>query len=242
MADDLFKIDDLPVIDPDKDYHADLVGEDKKYKDDKALARAAAEKDLFIERLKRENAGMRQTLSTSTSVETLLAKIEEKTKPQPQPASNHEAQAAATEPALTQPVDIEKTVEDLMNRRAREKERADNERKVEERLRHAYGENYQTRVKQEASKLGVGTEFLSELARAQPQAFLKLLNLDEERRPDNLTQPQNTFRPSGNAHGGKTWSHYETIRKTNPTEYYKPAIQNEMFKQLAELGQEDFYK
>lgn len=240
---DLFRTDDLPVVDPEKDYYPELVGQDKKYVDNKAVARAVMEKDLFIERLKRETAGLRQTLSERESLENILAKIDERTKTPPvQPSPPNHGGAEGKEPAQVNPKEIEDAIFQRMQQREVEAEQKRNEETVSDRLRKAYGSDYQLRVKQEAAKLGVGTEFLSDLARKQPTAFFKLLGLDEQRVDNQMTPPPPTFRPTGNAHQEKTYSYYENIRKTKPSEYWSPRVQNEMMKQLEELGQEGFYR
>lgn len=236
---DLFKTEDLTPIDPEKDYFPELVGEGKKYADTKAAGRAIVEKDRFIEQLKREQAALRSDLAQRAKMEEMLAKIEEKTsQPPPQQQNNQPVQPDQAKPTID-----EKTILELMNRRDRERAAEANEATVANRLRQVYGDNYAAVVKHEASKMGIGTEFLSDLARRQPQAFFKLLGLDEvKQRPDVVTPPSNTFKPTGNASPEKTYSYYENIRKTKPSEYWKPAVQNEMMKQLENLGQEEFYK
>ena len=46
------------TIDPEKDYTAELVGEGKKFKDNKELARSKVESDLFISHLQKEEIGI----------------------------------------------------------------------------------------------------------------------------------------------------------------------------------------
>lgn len=243
---DLFQTNDLPTIDPEKDYFSEFVGEGKKYADPKAAGRALAEKDLFIERLKRENAGVRQELATRASLEDIAKKIDEKVAQPPQSPPNHGDDRREPEPKAVSPdpKDLEAKIAELINQRERQNALQSNERLVHERLRKAYGDNYQLRVSQEAEKLGVGTDFLSGLAREQPNAFFKLLGVDEERRPQqDIPAPQNTFRPTGGSTGEKTfYGYYDLIRQKDPVQYWSPRVQNEMMKQLEELGQEAFYR
>lgn len=240
---DIFKTDDLPVIDPEKDYFTDLVGEGKKYTDQRAAGRALMEKDLFIERLKRENAGIRQELSSRAAIEDTLKKIDEKIQPRETPPNHGGDRVVEQQAPTVDPQTLEAKIAELMNQRDTQRTLESNERAVQDRLRKVFGDNYQTHVSQKASELGVGTEFLSDLARRQPQAFFAILGVDENKPIDRqVVPPQATFRPTSGANGMKTYSYYENIRKTNPSEYWKPAVQNEMFRQLEELGQEDFYK
>ena len=242
---DMFRDDlpQLPVVDPEKDYSAELIGEGKKYVDQRAAARALVEKDRFIEQLKNETAQMRKHVAETQAMSALIAKMEELQKTT-QPASNHDAPPARREEVPpSQPVIDENKLLELMNRRDQEKTREANEAAVNRKLQQVWGDNYKQRVTQEASKLGIGTEFLSNVARENPQAFYRLFGLDQDQpvRPD-VPAPQSTFRPSGSAAAGKTYSYYEKLRQSDPRTYWAPATQNEMLKQLSELGQEDFYK
>jgi hypothetical protein len=39
-----------------------------------------------------------------------------------------------------------------------------------------------------------------------------------------------------NQSGGKTWSEYQALRRSNPTQYYSPAVQREIAAQKDKLG------
>src|SRR5688500_15910791 len=82
-------------FDQDKDYFSELVGEDKKFKTPADLARAKAESDAFIERLKQENSGLRNELKTRTTMEDFMKTIKE-SRPTEQPVDNQAQQQQDT--------------------------------------------------------------------------------------------------------------------------------------------------
>lgn len=245
MADDLFKPSVTLVVDPNKDYLSELVGDDKKFKTPGELARAKAESDAFIERLKQEAAGLRSELSSRMQMEAILTQLESVTKPaapsnEPAPQAREREQASS---AVNPEVDIEKMVSQKLAEAQNKRDRDANVSAVTAKLKQAYGENYASQVKSVADRLGVGTDFLSDLASSKPAAFFKLIGLDEQptRRSDIFAPPSSVTGVSNPNAGNKTWGYYEGIRKADKTKYYSPAIQNEMFNQLKELG-DDFYK
>src|SRR5688500_13285080 len=64
-------------VDEDKDGEAELVGEGKKFKDHKSLAKGKAESDAFISHLQKELAEMREELNKRITFEDLMTKITE---------------------------------------------------------------------------------------------------------------------------------------------------------------------
>lgn len=239
---DVFKeLTELPVIDPNKDYYAALVGDDKPYKTNQDLARATAEKEAFIERLKLEKKQVLDDLASRMKLEEIATLIDKASETRSQPLPNHGGEPSQSAPALTQE-DIERFIENKMQRDTETKTKTSNLSQVQEKLQSLYGPNFATIVQQKASELGVGTDFLTDLAAKQPKAFYRLLGV-EDRQPqrDMFAPPSTVFVPS-TVNTGQTWSYYEKLRKDKPTEYYSPKVQNDMMKQLNELGQEAFYK
>jgi hypothetical protein len=39
-----------------------------------------------------------------------------------------------------------------------------------------------------------------------------------------------------------TWDYFEQLRRSNPREYFKPAVQQKLFKMREEKGRDGFYK
>lgn len=235
--------------DPTKSYYDELVGEGKKFRDNEALARAKAESDAFIERLKNEAEGLRQELNTRLTMEQLMDKIA--AKPTETPPSQSPNQMTPTpEVKSTSPDDIEKIIEDRLSKAEKTRVQNANLTLVRETLEQNWGQDYVQRLKEKASELGVGEEFLQGLAKDQPKAFLKLVEADTQAKP--AVQPNNTlfvppssqsvprqtngFSPSGQ----RTKAYYDQIKAKNPSEYWSPSVQNQMHNDALKLGEAFF--
>ena len=246
-----------PVIDPEKDYFSEFVGEGKKYKDAKAAGRALIEKDLFIEQLKREAEEARQEARSRISVEEALTKISSN---RAEPVNNgqghqppSDGNGAVNQPGGGNNVDIEKLVEeklaaherDIQQKTQRQKEE-ENLNTVQQKLQEIYGPNYAAKVKEEAEKLGVSTQFLTETGRREPKALFKLLDLDTQRGYRDITDPApassrvNTAGMTNSGSSDRTMSYYERLRKSDPKRYLSQEIQVQKHKDALRLGQAFF--
>jgi hypothetical protein len=241
---DLFNdSDDNPDIDPNKDYFSDLVGDGKKYKDNAAAGRALVEKDAFIERLKAEAHGLRQELNTRLKLEEVIDRISSTSKSpnSEQPPREPDNGQAASQ--LT-PEDVQKLVTQTLTDDAKKTQRDRNLAVVEDKLQEVFGPTFRRTVKAQAAKLGLGEEFLKDLAAEQPTAFLKLMEVGE-REHSSVTPPPAPsvnsaalgFRPT---QGVKRKSYYDSIKKQDPRRYWSPSVQNEMHNEALKQGQSFF--
>lgn len=154
----------------------DLVGEDKRYKTNDDFANALVEKDLFIEQLKRENAEARDAAVKAANQEEFLKRLEEVTQrksldPKDPPTERKD------EPTVTG-VKIE-DVEKMLEEREAKKAAEANLNSVVSKLQELFGDDWRSRVQSKAKELGVGTQFLTDIATKTPQAFYRLLGVDE---------------------------------------------------------------
>ena len=85
MNETLLSGDQTPQIDPNKDYLAELVGEGKKFKTDKDLARGKYEADLYVKTLERQldelrndHLKLREDYTARAKLEELLGQLEAK--------------------------------------------------------------------------------------------------------------------------------------------------------------------
>lgn len=215
-----------------------LVGEGKKFKDDEALARGKLESDRFIERLQSELQETRQELQTRLSLEEALAKLKE------EPSNVDDNHQQERSPATMTPEEIDRLVQTKLEGLQTQTQKARNQEMVLNELSKVWGNNYQAKLNQRAEELDLGKEFLTQLALEKPKAFLKLV-IGQETSPVN---PNAHVPPSTNRNTtqidvpeGKTFKHYEKLRKENPRLYYTPRVQAEIFQQAKRLG-ENFYK
>ncbi len=232
-------------IDPNKNYLEELIGEDKKFKDAEALARGKLEADLFIERLKREQAELRSDFARLKEEHDAVPRLQElidRISKQPD-ANSHQPDANAEDkkPAIDLK-EIESLFESKYEER-RSKERQDsNYQSVQSKLRERYGENYQNHLKTTMETLGLSQTFVENMAKENPRAFEKIfmpaVTPEGFEAPPHSTKRSDPFAPAVKA---RNWNYYEDLRKKDATLYWSPKMQNQMHADSERLG-ESFYK
>lgn len=236
-------IDDVETpLDETVSYKEQLVGEGKKYRDEEALAKAALEKDRFIERIQRENATLRSEVQKRETMEELVKRL---TPARPsedtdkkEPLSNP---GSVSKDGLT-PEEVRQLLSQELAARTDAERRQNNARAVREELLKRYGQNWQTPLKERQLALDVSEEYLTELAQTNPKVFFSLLG-DAPKREPGFTPPTPAFdtakRPvTGNV---KNKAYYDRILKEQGlAAYMHPRVQNEMQEQAAKLGDQFF--
>lgn len=237
---------------PNKNYLEDLVGEGKKFKTPEELARGKAEADAFIKRLQDEAAGLRQELSTRQTLEQLMDKMAaekgtQQTNPQSYNQDSEGGEGKGTVKSLTEE-DIARLVEERLSTAEKARIHTSNLETVKKALESSFGSDYVTHLKAKASELGVSEDYLNNMAKETPKAFLKLVEASGEPRgtPNGLFSPPPSHSlPSSNNKGfsptgQRKHSWYENLRKSNPTEYWSPSTQNRMHQEALSLGEAFF--
>jgi hypothetical protein len=231
--------DDTTLIEePIVDAYNSLVGEGKKFSDNETLAKSKIESDRFIERLKAEQAQLRQELATRIKYEEFLDRLNSK------PRSNEEPQVPAEPASTSAPMnldEIERRLEQKLEQRDQEKRKAANLELAKQELSKALGPNYGSKVKQRATELEVSESFLTDLAANNPKAFLKLVGVGEAPKgnplfdaPPRPNMNTDAFRPTGGNVKGK--SYYDDLYKKDKDAYFSPKVMNAMYKDIEALG------
>jgi hypothetical protein len=225
-------------VDPNKNYLEELVGEGKKFPSVEELARGKAEADAFIARITAENATYRDEVQKRKTMEEVLDQIKafQKTETPPINPPNHSEPTEREN--IFDPSKVEELVQAQFAKSQREQQEKNNYDGVIQVLTEQFGGGFQSVVQARAKELGLGQNFLENLAKTQPQAFLAIMGPSTAPAPTGINTartPINTIRNS------KGWSHFEAIRKSDPTRYNSPANHNEMMKALEAQG-DDFYK
>lgn len=251
---DLFSAPTTPMGEENtnKNYLEELVGEGKKFKTPEELARGKAESDAFIQRLQGELAGIRQELSTRQTLEQLMDKMaaEKGTQQTNQQSYNQDSEGGegkAVGKSFTEE-DIARLVEERLSASEKARIHNSNLESVQKALVASFGSDYVTHLKDKASELGVSEEYLTNMAKETPKAFLKLVEASGEPRgttPGLFSPPPTHGLPSSNKQGfaptgQRKQSWYENLRKTNPTEYWSPSTQNRMHQEAISLGEAFF--
>jgi hypothetical protein len=231
--------------DPNKDYLAELVGDDKKFKTSQDLAKGKAEADRFILQLQEELAGIRQDLNTRVTLEAFMDKMNT-TKPLETPSTdqNNQNDPGTGEKGITT-ADIERLLEERISAREAQRTQETNVSEVKSKLTEAFGPDYVNKLKAKTSELGLSEDFMSKLAKEQPKAFLQLIGVSatqSRQAPTNslFTPPSSNSQGSFAPTADKSHSTYEALRKSDPAKYWTPEVQNQLHKDAQRLGERFF--
>lgn len=240
------------LVDPNKDYLTEYVGEGKKFKDPAELARAKAHSDAFIERLQRELSGIRSELTTRVKLEELMDRMS--TNNTDRNVNNQSTQTpgengqngTATKNYSTE--DIEQVIEQRLAAKEQERRVTDNVSTVKSRLMAEFGDNYISELEARTKALGLTRDFVADIAKKEPRALFALLGIESvgsqaKTQNDVFTPPRSSVNTAGfNATGTseKKFNDFERIRKEDPSRYWSAPVQNELHRQAMKLG-EKFY-
>lgn len=232
---DLFQSDDTEFsLDPEKKYSEELIGDGKRYSDQEKAARALVEKDNFIEQLKRENAQMRESMSKRMNEEDFLKKLEEvASRGQPAPNGGEPPVEGNDKPAALKPEDVEAIIA-KREIEARQKQNLDS---VLNKLQETFGADYRRRVQDQARTMGVDTSFLTDVAKKNPQAFYRLMGLDQKEQRNDAFSPPPRSTASTPMTGGskKDYAYFQRLRaEKGESWYFSIPVQQEVWKAAKE--------
>jgi hypothetical protein len=234
-----------PLIDPNKDYAEELLGEGKRYKTAAELARGKVEADLFIKKLTDELAELRASLKGEEKLQELMDRLAQAQSAQSGNANSSVNQTNESAPNVnTLSLD---DVQKLLEERERKSAEAANLREASRKVQEVYGANAGLVVEQKAASLGMTKAQLEALAKSNPTAFLKIVDADKA--PNPVSAPRSSVNPaalkdaSGNVKNDKYYAELrrKLVSEGRGSDFYKPEIQREMFRMAKELG-EDFYR
>jgi hypothetical protein len=236
MAETLLANENIPTV---EDY---LPGENKKFKSLESLAEAKLNADLHAKTLERENNELRQDYLRLREEYNARAKLEElMTNLQNQQlTSSNQNQNANEAPKPIQPEEIESLVDRRLSLIERQRKESTNFNTVRAKLQEQFGNSYQNALKERIDEIGLTTEYVDELAKRSPQAFFRVMGLDQPpaetfQAPVRSTQASSGFKPTGAKK--RTWSYYQELKKANPNIYYDRATAVQMEKDAQELGE-----
>lgn len=232
---DLFQTDNTEFsLDPEKKYSEELIGDGKRYSDQEKAARALVEKDNFIEQLKRENAEMRSSLSKRMNEEDFIKKLEEvASRGQPAPTGVETPTEGNDKPAALKLEDVEA----LIAKREAEAKHQQNLNSVLDRLQTTFGADFKRRVQEQARTLGVDTGFLTDVAKKNPQAFYRLMGLDQkvEQRDAFSPPPRTSISAPMSGGGKKDYAYFQKLRaEKGESWYFSIPVQQEIWKAAKE--------
>lgn len=213
------------------DPFSQLVGEGKKFSDANALAEGKLESDRYIEQLKREAQELRDELGKRPSKEEILDIVK----------ATQEGRGD-TKPGLD-----EEAVKNLVNSQVKEmgeaEKRAANNQKAVAAMVEKFGDKAAEVTAEKARELNVSVEYLKNMAETSPALFLQTMGVTASQQGrDTSNQRMEGSRNTeqlqqGSAPSADKWSYYEDIRRNNPSEYFSPKVQNEIFEKRKRLGE-----
>jgi hypothetical protein len=235
-----------PEFDPNKDYTAELVGEGKKYKTNADLAKAAVFKDAHITRLeaeaaerKAETERLKNELSTRTRLEDLVDNIASGASKTQSSTVTTPSETVPSSQALT-PQEFEAQVDAVYAKREKERAANANRAVVKARLEEKLGPNFATKVREQGRQLGLGENFLNQLAAENPTAFFKLIGVEDkpaDRRNIFSTPPQSDLNPDSGFAPSDTFqdkAYFDKLRQEKGDRvYWSPEVQSRLHKNAA---------
>lgn len=217
-----------------RDFLSELVGEGRKFKNPSDLAKGKIEADTFIEKLKSENATLREDLSARKKLEELIEKLA--TTP------NHNDDGSQH----NQTADIDEILEQKLSEYEQRKQRQQNLDFVKNKLKEYYGDDYVTTLKSLTKDLGLTNEAINEIAKSHPHAALKLLKTESRQTDVKYSTPPVSsvnigVNPgSSNSSGERNMSYYDKIKNADKKKYWSKEVQAQMHKDAVRLGEKFF--
>jgi len=241
---DLFteSVNDQPQIDESKNYLEDLVGDGKKFKTAEDLAKGKFLADSYVKILERKLDEMRTDYLKVSEENKARAKLEElidqmNNKTQQLTSSETPPAKEVQTPSLDQ---IESLVSNKISQVETQRKERENFNLVTNKLKEVYGNDYQLYLNKQTEDLGLSKEFVNDMARKHPSAFIKTFGLDATKSTENFqTPPRNNMGFTPKLPEKRTWSYYQKMKQTNPNLYYDPKISVQMQQDAIALG-EDF--
>ena len=243
MADNLLAPTDNVTPEP-TNYLTELVGDNKKFKSPEDLARGKWEADNYVktlegklDELRNDYIKEREENASRANLEQLIRRLETA---QPSQITQPEVKEMNTPPTIDS-----KQIESLVSTKIQEfeltKKQTDNFNSVKSKLIEQFGNNYQTKLKEQIENLGLSEEEANALAKKSPAAFFRTLGMEQTQQQQTFQAPpksdvRSAFQPTGAPK--RTWSYYQQMKKENPKAYHDPKTNIQMHNDAIALGAE----
>lgn len=214
-----------------------------KWKDKPAdeLLKAKVESDLYIKSLERQKDELRadylkqrDELLTKAKFEEYLDRIDK---------SSNNLQVAIPPANEVEnkydPREIESLIQNKISESKIVEKETENFHQVQNRLKEKFGDNYANVLKEQQSTLGLSDADVNALAKKSPEAFFRLMGLNQQQQdsfqaPPRSGQRNDSFAPKGAPK--RNWAYYQEMKKTNPMLYLDPKLSVQMHNDAVELG------
>jgi len=215
-----------------------------KWKDKPAeeLLKAKVESDLYIKTLERQKDELRsdylkqrEELLAKAKFEELIDRYEKAPK---------DVQVAAPQANDESPKYDPKDVESLVLKKIEEtkvlEKQTQNFNQVQEKLKERFGSNYLTVLREQQNSLGLSDSDVNALAQKSPEAFFRVMGLNQEPQQNFQTPPRSQQRNDNFAprQEKRTWSWYQELKKRDYKAWSDPKTQLQMHRDSAQLGKD----
>jgi|TARA_Y100000361_G_C11146988_1_gene338634 small-conductance mechanosensitive channel len=228
-------------------YLSKIVGEGNKYANVEELAKGAIHGNEYITKLEGEMAELRSELDKRVTAEDMVQQVKRET-------AEQRALLQQTQENTTPQLDeqqLSALISNTIEQKDSQKLAQQNIQSVDKKMKELYGEEKAAEiVQQKALQLGVSVDKLAEIAATSPEMFFNSIGVSQG--SPKVTTPAPTVGStsteavqtmnSGQHVEEGTWDYFEQLRRSNPREYFKPAVQQKLFKMREEKGRDGFYK
>ena len=236
-----------PAFDETKNYFEDLVGEGRKFKDEKELAKSKVLGDLYIKdivRQKDELANSYIELKAQYDAQAKLVDLVDRIGDQKRTNSDDTLNITnKNEPVNSIDLDsLDKRFEQLLTKREKAQIENENLKKSQKMLREGLGDNYVNVIRSRIDDLEMSEEDVNSLAKRSPKMLARVFGIELEQKsntPNMFQSPpvsqrrSDTFKPTVQK---RTWSYYQEQKKTNPRIFLDPKIAIQMHDDHIALG------
>ncbi len=218
----------------------ELVGEGKKFKSVDDLAKGKIEADGFIEKLKVENAALREALNTEANPDDILQRINGLLQAKERSTTNTHDQTSNQSTSTAAPLTEEKVLE-LLSKREQEEKIKQNVNSFNASVNKAFGNKTGEVIATRLDELGMDEDTFKDLAARNPNAALRILGLREGGVSAGTMNPSvNTeafFGDAGKGNGEvQNFAYFQNLRRELKERYYEPEIQKRVFEARKKLG------
>ncbi|HYT43315.1 MAG TPA: hypothetical protein VEP90_13340 [Methylomirabilota bacterium] len=235
-----------PAFDETKNYFEDLVGEGRKFKDEKELAKSKVLGDLYIKdivRQKDELANSYIELKAQYDAQAKLVDLVDRIGDQKRTNNDDTLNVIKNVPDNSIDLDsLDKRFEQLLSKREKVQIENENLKKSQKMLKEGLGDNYVNVIRSRIDDLDLSEEDVNALAKRSPKTLARVLGIELEQKsntPNMFQSPpvsqrrSDTFKPAVQK---RTWSYYQEQKKTNPRIFLDPKIAIQMHDDHIALG------
>lgn len=211
------------------------------------LLKAKVDADLYVRTLERQKDEMRDDLLKTREELLAKAKFEELIdRFENAPRDLQVAPPKANEES--QKFDL-KDIESLFDTRLKQAKvfelETANMTLVQNKLQERFGEKSVDVLKEQQSTLGLSDDDVRMLAKKSPEAFFRMMGLNDQRQTESFqTPPKSAQRNDNFSPRGATkrdYAYYQELKKTQPKLYLDPKIAVQMHNDVMEMGESAFY-